>query len=74
MSARFTIRWDDYANAYKVSIPNYEGGDVVTAEAYDELLGSIGGLLSLFNYSDLEYSSEVRRAREAIAKAEGGAQ
>lgn len=32
---RFTIRWVD--GMYRVSIPEYDGGEVVTAEAYDRL-------------------------------------
>lgn len=32
---RFTIRWFD--GMYRVSIPEYEGGEVVKAEAYDRL-------------------------------------
>jgi hypothetical protein len=34
---RFSIRWDAQQATYKVSIPNYEGGEVVKAEAHDEL-------------------------------------
>lgn len=35
MSERFSITWMN--GAYYVSIPNYEGGEVVKAEAYDTL-------------------------------------
>jgi hypothetical protein len=34
---RFSIRWDAQEATYKVSIPNYEGGYVVRADAYDDL-------------------------------------
>jgi hypothetical protein len=38
---RFTIRWVRPSNGgvgeYKVSIPNYDGGEVVEAEDYDRL-------------------------------------
>ena len=35
---RFSIRWDTSMGCYRVSVPSYEGGDVVPAEEYDALM------------------------------------
>lgn len=34
---RFQIMWHGFHYGYRVSIPGYEGGEVVIAEAYDAL-------------------------------------
>jgi hypothetical protein len=38
---RFTIRWSTVVNEYKVSIPNYDGGEVVKAEEYDRIVAHL---------------------------------
>lgn len=44
---RFFIRWHDGPNArYTVSIPSYNGGEVVVASDYDALKAEIAALRS----------------------------
>ena len=45
MTERFRITWNK--TYYSVSIPNYEGGEVVRAEAYDALKRSHDELISM---------------------------
>jgi hypothetical protein len=37
----FTIRWDDSMGCYRVSIPNYEGGEVVPIEVHRAALSRV---------------------------------
>lgn len=56
MVKSFTISWDKYARAYKVSVPNYEGGEVVKADDYAALearLAAIHELLSFYVGSEI---------------------
>jgi hypothetical protein len=47
IARRFTIRWVnfgvDQATGYRVSIPNFDGGEVVMAEDYDALAEQLAG-------------------------------
>lgn len=69
MSERFTISYRD--GAYKVSVPNYDGGEVVTAEAYDRLRevnrGLTEALTSIKNdHANLVYQMGEGRVRRAL--------
>jgi hypothetical protein len=66
---RFTIRWEQYAGssgggAYRVSIPNYDGGEVVAAEKYDAAIAALrvaDDLLRQFSISAADHSELIRR-------------
>lgn len=50
IARRFTIRWNPTAcrglGGYLVSVPNYDGGEVVAAEHYDALADQLKGAVA----------------------------
>lgn len=79
--SRFTITWR--AGAYYVSIPNYQGGEVVRAEIADDLLAALTNLLECIDLAArngetiLPFAGygqvHLEKARAAVAKAEPAA-
>jgi len=73
---RFRISYRNGDATYRVSIPNYEGGEVVNAEAYDalaeqraELLEVLGRLVKAYDDDDIRALARIcREARAATAK------
>ena len=58
---RFTIRWDAGAwpgGCYRVSLPEYDGGEVVTAEDYDRAVDALRDLLRLAEEYDMRIDGE----------------
>src|SRR5688500_11229288 len=55
---RFAVRWDGPRCAYRVSIPNWSGGEVVHASAYDALRERFAKACA--RISELESQSETR--------------
>lgn len=56
---RFEITWDYNRTGYCVSIPGYEGGEVVTAEAYDALRDAARFALSVLKANPVEMSERM---------------
>lgn len=70
---RFRITWDKSVSQYKVSIPNYDGGEVVTAEAYDRMRSVLDELYSECiaaghgSDRDFGWPGVMNAAKEALA-------
>lgn len=64
---RFRITYRD--NEYRVSIPNYEGGEVVRAEHYDRQVNAL--LIALRSISELHRRTPQKpvRLNQALANA-----
>jgi hypothetical protein len=45
----FTIRWHDDPGRYTVSVPNYDGGTVVTVDEYDEVCARLATAFALLH-------------------------
>lgn len=61
---RFRITWDGVA--YRVSIPNYEGGEVITAEVTDAMVDRAYAAFLPSDDEDWLYTSVRRRMRRAL--------
>lgn len=78
MPKRFKIIW--HAGSYRVSIPNYEGGDVVDAASFDALVQALIQIDTLATCTGVVDPSQhknmldniYRIARDAITDAVGG--
>jgi len=64
---RFTIRLTDDVR-YKVSIPNYEGGEVITADEFDVLVAALREIKDIPNMRD-ENNQRIEQARSVAEKA-----
>lgn len=52
-SLRFKVIWQpDHGAGYKVSIPNYDGGDVVRAEEYDRIVAVLRSISEMEEETD----------------------
>jgi hypothetical protein len=61
---RFRISWD--GGAYHVSIPNYDGGEVVDAALFDEAVEIITGLIVLERGSGEKALAFLQRYNAAV--------
>jgi hypothetical protein len=62
---RFTIQWRESVSAYRVSIPNYGGGEVVAAEDFDRAVEERDKLLCRALRA---LDGEGRTARHLVAR------